>query len=33
MDIDMLMIHHILILEETSMKGWDDFALLDCMFY
>jgi len=33
MVLEIMMIHHILVLEETFMKGWDDSAIPDCMFH
>ena len=32
MVLEMMMIHHILVLEKIFMKGWDDFANPDCTF-
>jgi len=33
MVFEMVMIHHILILEKISMKDWDDSTILDCAFH
>ena len=33
MVLKMMMIHHILVFEMISIKGWDGFANLDCTFH